>query len=223
MHRAEISYRLSRANRNLLVVGPVNTLPDDVVQGLPTSPREVGFYRYLLSANPKPGSALPTGLQAFINDLRGVEAESAIILDTPHTAEINAQAELVDNIVIIQGESPVQRGFANTVVTAGDSARLLAGMNVLQEREFWNDLIGDLAVWNMEPDSLATAKVGADFSYGASSIVDRATEGLGRQPLVFAVVILVALALVGFLARLVLNQRRSQHAKDAQNEHKNDS
>lgn len=215
MHRAEVTYRLSRSNRNLLVIGPANTLPDEVVQGLPTSPREVGMYRYLLSANPKPGSALATGLQEFLNNLRGVEEESTVILETPPTAEMNAQAELVENIVIIQGESAIQRGYANTVVTAADSAKLLAGMNVLQKREFWNNLIGDLAVWNMEPDSLATAKVGADFTYGATSVVSRATEGLGRQPLVFAVVILLALALVGFLAHLVLNQRRGQHQKAA--------
>lgn len=210
LHRAELAYRYTRTPRNLLVVGPVASIPDDVVQGLPVSPREVGTYRYMVSTNPRPGSALPTGLEEFFNRLRGVEAEASVILEDPSVVEMDATARLEENIVMVQAESTVHRGFANTIVTAPDSARLLAGMNVLQQREFWNKLIGDVAVWNMEPDSLATAKVGSEFTYGATTLVSRATEGLGRQPIVFAVVILVLLAIVGFLARMVLNSRKRQ-------------
>jgi len=210
MHRAEISYRLTRSKRNLLVIGPVNSLPDDVVQGMPTSPREVGHYRYMVSTNPKPGSPLPTGLEEFLNRLRGVEAESAIIYEEPSVVEMDAQANLEEQIVIVQGESPIHLGRANTIVTAPDSFKLLAGLNVLQQREFWNNLTGDVATWSMEPNSLATAKVASEFSYGADSVIGRATQNIGRQPFAFAIVVILALALVGYLARLVLSQRRRQ-------------
>lgn len=208
MHRAELSFRLPRSKRNLLVVGPVDSLPEDVTRGLAVAPTEIGRYRYKVSTNPTPGSALPTALEEFFNRLRGAETDTGLILEEPSAVEMGGVAKLAERIVLVQGESPINLGFAATVVTGPDSAKLLAGMNVLQQREFWDDLVGDLASWNMEPDSLKTAKVAQEFTYGASTVVDRAREGLGRQPFVFAIVIVLALAAVGILARLVLSQRK---------------
>ncbi len=210
LHRTELTYRPTRSKRNLLVVGPVQAIPDEVVQGMSVSPREIGQYRYMVSTNPKPGSALPSGLEEFLNRVRGKTVESAIVLETPSVVEANAVASLEEKIVVVQSESPFHLGYANTIVTASTSSKLLAGLNVLQQRDFWDNLTGDLASWDMDPESLAVAKVGKEFTYGASSVVERARQGLGRQPFVFAVVVILALALVGILARMVLSQRKRQ-------------
>lgn len=212
MHRAEVTFRPTRSSRNLLVVGPVDQIPDEVVSNATISPREIGKYRYMVSTNPEPGSVLPTGLEEFMNRIRGQSNEPKLILDEASVAEMDARASLEENLVMVQFESPFSKGHANTIVTAPDSARLLAGLNVMQERLFWNNLKGDVAVWNTKPDSLALAKVSDEFTYGAANVLQRARSGIGRQPVVFALVVLLALALVGYLARNVLAQRRRQMA-----------
>jgi hypothetical protein len=188
----------------------VDQIPDEVVTNATVSPRELGKYRYEVSTNPEPGSVLPTGLEEFLNRIRGKSVEQTLILDKASVAEMDAKARLEENLVMVQFESPFTKGYANTVVTGPDSRRLLEGINILQERLFWNNLKGDVAVWNLKPDSLAVAKVSDEFTYGASNVFQRAKSGLGRQPIVFALVVLLALALVGYLARNVLAQRRRQ-------------
>jgi hypothetical protein len=211
MHRTELSFRNTRAKKNLLVVGPVDQIPDEVVQNAPVSPREVGRMRYMIDSNPIPtGTALPSALEDLINRLGGLTEKPTTVLRPATVVEMDQTASLEEHIVALQYQSPFNIGYALTLVTAANSSQLLAGMNVLQKREMWDNLTGDIATWNMEPDSLTLAKVSDEFTYGATSVVEIAREGLGRQPLVFAVVILLALAAVGFLAKLVLQRQKQK-------------
>lgn len=210
LHRAEITYRATRSRRNLLVVGPASTIPDEVTNGAPISLSELGRYRYKISANPEPGSSLPSGLDEALNRLRGNTPEAKLILERPDVVEMDAKAKLEQSIVLAQFETPTQMGFLTTILTAPSSEKLLAGTNFLQERTFWNRLLGDLAVWETKNDSLAVTKVSPEFTYGATSIIGRAREGMRREPLVFAIVTILVLALAGLLTRYVLAARKRQ-------------
>jgi len=211
MHRAEVSFRNSRSRNNLLVIGPVDSIPDEVVQNATVSPREVGKMRYMIETSPVPtGTALPSALEDLINKLGGRSEETVSRLKSARVVEMDTTATLDEEIVAVQYQSPFKVGHALTLVTAPDSPRLLAGMNVLQQREVWDNLTGDLAVWGMDPSSLQLAKVSDEFTYGATTVIEQAKEGLGRQPLVFAIVIMLALAAVGFLARLVLRRQKQR-------------
>jgi len=209
-HRAEVSYRMTRSRRNLLVVGPAAALPDEVTNGAPVNFADLGRYRYKVSANPEPGSALPSGLDEVMNRLRGSSPEAKLMLERPDVVEMDAQSKLEEKIVMAQFETPTQMGFLTTVVTAPSSEKLLAGMNFLQERTFWNRLLGDLAVWETKKDSLAVTKVSPEFTYGASSLTGRARESMRREPVVFAIVTILVLALAGLLTRYVLAARKRE-------------
>jgi hypothetical protein len=222
LHRAEVTYRMTRSRRNLLVVGPASALPDEVTNGAPISLADLGRYRYKLSANPEPGSALPSGLDEILNRIRGSSPENKLILDRPDVVEMDARAKLEDSIVLASFETPTQMGFLTTILTAPTSEKLLAGTNFLQERTFWNRLIGDLAVWQTKEDSLAVTKVAPEFTYGASSIVGRAREGIRREPVVFAIVTILILALAGLLTRYVLAARKRQSEANEQRRDKNE-
>lgn len=210
LHRAEITYRMTRSRRNLLVVGPASALPDEVTNGAPISLADLGRYRYKVSANPEPGSALPSGLDEVINRIRGNSPEAKLILDRPDVVEMDARAKLEDSIVMASFETPTQMGFLTTILTAPTSEKLLAGMNFLQERTFWNRLLGDLAAWQTKNDSLMVSKVAPEFTYGASSLAGRARESMRREPIVFAIVTILVLALAGLLTRYVLASRKRE-------------
>ena len=116
-------------------------------------------------------------------------------------------ADLIDDVVAAQFESPFHTGYPVTLFTAWDADNLLAGMNMLQEREFWDNLAGDLAVWSTRPDSLAVAKVGSDFIYKATNLVTRVSSRFDQQPWFFAVILVIILVLLGLGIRSILRKR----------------
>ncbi|MEI6071774.1 MAG: hypothetical protein WCS31_08270, partial [Verrucomicrobiae bacterium] len=81
------------------------------------------------------------------------------------------------------------------------------GINMLQEREFWDNLAGDLAVWSARPDSLAVAKIGGNFIYKATGLVTRVTNSFDQQPWFFAVSLVTVLILLGLGVRSLLRKR----------------
>jgi len=197
---------VSRTAKSLLVVGPRDQIPDSIVASAPVSPLKVGKMRYLVSVSPKPERLAASPIEEFIEKVRGIPAERAEP-EPPATANLSTISDLVDDTVAVQFESKEFQGYPTTIFTAIDSGRLLAGMNMLQDRRIWDGLSGDLAVWNTNPDSLAIAKVGPDFIFKARGPVTRIATGLDRQPWLFAVILVVVLLLLALAVRAILRRR----------------
>jgi len=206
MHRAEMSFKLPRSKKSLIVVGPRDQIPDEVLAKAPVSPLQVGKMRYLVSISPKPEKLAASAVEEFLQKMRGDSGESNEP-QPPSTVNVNMQSDMVDDTVAVQFESPINIGYPVTLITANDSARLLSGVNALQDRRWWDNLVGDLAVWTKEVDSLAVAKVGPDFIYKSSSVVDRVATRVDRYPWLFATSVVVILIILGFVAHIALRSR----------------
>jgi len=206
MYKSEISFRPSHSKKSLLVIGPRDQIPTDIVAKAPVSPLQVGKMRYVVSVSPKPEKLAVTPVEEFIQKIRGIPAERTEP-EAPATAQLNVTSDLVEDTVAVQFESPFQIGYPVTLITAADGAHLLAGANALQDRSVWDNLAGDLAVWNATPDSLAVAKVGPDFIYKASSIMLRVGSNFDKQPALFAIVLVGLLILIALAIRAVLRRR----------------
>lgn len=206
LSNTEISSKLPRSRKSLLVVGPRDEIPPEIVAKAPVSPLQVGKMRYVVSTSPKPEKYATSSIEEFLQKVRGQSGE-ATEPEPPSTANLNMTADLIDDIVAAQFESPFHTGYPVTLVTAWDADNLLAGVNVLQEREFWDNLAGDLAVWSTRPDSLAVAKVGNDFIYKATNLVTRVSSRFDQQPWFFAIIVLVVLILLGLGVRAALRKR----------------
>ena len=206
LSNTEISSKLPRSKKSLLVVGPRDEIPPEIVAKAPVSPLQVGKMRYVVSTSPKPEKYATSPIEEFLQKVRGQSGERNEP-EAPSTANLNMTADLIDDIVAQQFESPFHTGYPVTLFTAWDADNLLSGMNMLQEREFWDLLAGDLAVWSTRPDSLVVAKVGNDFIYKATSLVTRVSSRFDQQPWFFAVILLVVLILLGLGVRSALRKR----------------
>ncbi len=211
LHRAEISSTLPKSSKSLIVMGPRDSIPPEILAKAPVSPLETGRMRYLVSTSPKPEKYAASPVEEFVQKVRGLPVERTEP-EPPSTVPMNLTADLVDDVVAVQYESPFHVGLPVTVVTAADSTRLAAGVNALQEREVWNGLAGDIAVWTTQPDSLAVAKVGPEFIYKTTNIVSRVANRLDRQPWFFAFIIVVILILLGIGVRAVLRKRENRES-----------
>lgn len=206
LSNTEISSKLPHSRKSLLAVGPRDEIPPEIVSKAPVSPLQVGKMRYVVSTSPKPEKYATSPMEEFLQKVRG-QSDDKNEPEPPSTANLNMTADLIDDIVAAQFESPFHTGYPVTLVTAWDADNLLAGVNMLQEREFWDSLAGDLAVWSTRPDSLAVAKVGNDFIYKATNLVTRVSSRFDQQPWFFAIIVLVVLILLGLGVRSALRKR----------------
>jgi hypothetical protein len=206
LSNAEISSKLPRSRKSLLVVGPRDEIPPEIVAKAPVSPLQVGKMRYIVSTSPKPEKYATSPIEEFLLKVRGQSGDRNEP-EPPATANLNMTSDLIDDIVAQQFESPFHTGYPVTLVTAWDADNLLAGVNMLQEREFWDAFAGDLAVWNTRPKSLAVAKVGNDFIYKATNLVTRVSSRFDQQPWFFAVIVIVLIVLLALGVRSALRKR----------------
>ena len=206
LSNTEISSKLPRSRKSLLVVGPRDEIPQEILAKAPVSPLQVGKMRYIVSTSLKPEKYATSPIEEFLMKVRGQSAEKNEP-EPPSTANLSMTADLIDDIVAEQFESPFHTGYPVTVVTAWDADNLLAGINILQEREFWDSLAGDLAVWSTRPNSLAVAKVGNDFIYKATNLATRVSSRFDQQPWFFAVMVIVLIVLLALGVRAALRKR----------------
>jgi len=206
LFRTEISQKLPRSRKSLIAVGPRDEIPPELLAKAPVSPLQVGKMRYVVSTSPKPEKFATSSIEEFLQKMRG-QSSIRNEPEPPSTVEMNMTADLIDDVVAAQFESPFHTGYPVTLFTAWDADNLLAGMNMLQEREFWDNLAGDLAVWSTRPDSLAVAKVGSDFIYKATNLVTRVSSRFDQQPWFFAVILVIILVLLGLGIRSILRKR----------------
>ncbi|CAN5428694.1 hypothetical protein BH09VER1_BH09VER1_30370 [soil metagenome] len=210
LQRAEILYNMppGRTNKSLIVVGPRDQIPDDLVKSAPIAPLKVGNMRYLVSKSPKPEKLAASSLEEFMAKIRGIPTERGEP-ENPATAEMLMASDMIDDTVAVQFQAPGHPGYPVTLFTANDGPRLLAGINALQDRRIWDSLAGDVAVWNTDLDSLATAKVGPNFIYKQSNPISRAGTKLEGSPYLFTLILLVVLLLIGLVVTWVLKRRQS--------------
>lgn len=206
LHRMEIGFKAPRSKKSLLVIGPRDQIPEEIVSKAPVSPLQVGKMRYVVSVSPKPEKIAASPVEEFLEKVRGVPTGRAEP-EPPSTVNLTMASDLIDDTVAVQFESPFNRGFPVTILTAFDGAKLLSGMNALQDRRIWDNLAGDLAVWNSNLDSLAIAKVGPDFIYRNTSVISNVTTNLDSRPWLFAAILVAILLLIGFAVRAILKRR----------------
>ncbi len=207
LNRAEITFNLPRSDKNLLVVGPVDTLPAEVLDGAPVSPQNLGRARYLVSVSPKPEATAVGPVDEFVAKLRGQDVERNEP-EQPSTVNMEMQSTLKDDSIAFSYENPFHVGRAATVFTAASPDNLYRGLYKLQDRRYWDNLGGSLMVWNEKsPKTLAAARLGPEFVYGIKSSFIQATNSFNRNPWLFTIFVFGAIGIVAFLLYTMLSKR----------------
>lgn len=204
--RAEISTALPRSEKNLILVGATPTLPDEALATSPVSPKELSRMRYVVSTSPQPAASAVGPVEEMLEKLRGERAERQAVED-PSTVGMDGRMGLTEDTVAVSYESPFHKGMAATLFTAPNAKILYEGISNLQDRLFWDNLAGDIAVWNDTPRSLATAQVGNFFTYGEESVVARTTTNVTGNPWLFTAIVIGSIAFLAFVLSRLLKKR----------------
>lgn len=212
LHRTEISFRTPQTKKNLLVVGPVDSLPEEVMIKAPISPQEVGRLRYAMSTAPEPEATAVGPIEEILSKLRG-QAVTRKEPEQPATIGMNAKSTLLDDTMAISFENPFHLGRLATVFTAADADKLYRGIYTLQDRRFWDNISGTVAVWNNTPRSLQSTRIGPEFQYGATSLVSRTTNEVNSNPILFTAIVFGALAILAVLLSLLIKRKSSSKNK----------
>jgi hypothetical protein len=212
LYRAEVTFDAppDRGKRDILFVGPIDTIPDDALSSSPISLSQMGRLRYLVQVSPSPEATAVGPIEELLEKLRGVPGVRSE-REQPTTIEMaGVVANTLDDTVAVSYESPYGRARSATVITAHDSQTLYRGIFNLQDREYWDNLSGNLAVWNTTPQSLATARLGPEFLYKITNPIRRTENQFNSNPLLFVGVVFVTLGALAVLMRLLLRKREKK-------------
>ncbi len=213
LNRAEMTFQVPKSEKNIVVVGTIDTLPDELMQNAPVSPQKLGRARYVVSVSPKPEASAVGPVEEFLAKVRGTDIERGEP-GQPETVSMVMQSEAKDDSIAFSYENPYHTGYAAAVFTAPTSETLYRGLYNLQDRRYWDNLAGNLMVWNNKSSkTLAVASVGPEFVYGVSSAVFQATNRFNRNPLLFTIIVFGALGLLALLLKVLLSKREKPTAK----------
>ncbi len=210
--RAELGFVPPKNKKDLLIVGALDTIPAEVLTTSPINLQQLGRLRYLMQVSPTPEATAIGPIEEILEKLRGVPAERAE-REQPTTIEMQVTADLLEDTVAIAYESPFARARGALLVTARDSLTLLNGINNLQDRLFWDNLAGNLAVWNKTPRSLATARIGPEFIYKVDNPIKRTQNSFNSNPILFVAVTFLT---IGILAVVLLQLLKKRDKKQLQ-------
>jgi hypothetical protein len=160
--------------------------------------------------SPSPEATAVGPIEEILEKLRGVPAQRNE-REQPTTLGMDASTGvMLDDTAAVAYESPYAVARGAMLVTAKDSETLYRGVFNLQDRLYWDNLSGNLAVWNTKPESLATARLGPEFIYKVTNPVRRAQNQFNSNPLLFVVVVFLTLGILAFVLRALLKKREKK-------------
>jgi hypothetical protein len=209
LYRAEMTFSVPKSEKDLVVIGALSDIPEEVLSTAPVNLQQLGRLRYLVDVSPTPEATAIGPIEEILEKLRGVAAERSE-REQPTTVEMQATADLLDDTVAVSYESPFARAREAMVVTAKDEETLAKGIETLQDRLYWDNLSGNLAVWNTDPRSLATARLGPEFIYKVKGGFKRAQNQFNSNPILFVTIVFLTLGILAFVMRHLLKKREKK-------------
>lgn len=207
LYRATLDFVPSKSRaKDVVFVGPLDTVPEDLFAAAPINLQQLGRLRYLVDVSPVPEATAIGPIAEILEKLRGAPGARED-RPQPTTVEIRAATEMLDDTMAVSFESPYGTARLATVITAKTPEILYNGIYNLQDRLFWDNLDGNLAVWGATPRTLATASIGPDFIYKQTNPVKRAQNKINSNPLLFVIGLFLTLGLLAFTMRYLLRKR----------------
>jgi cellulose synthase operon protein B len=211
---AEVTFGNAGADRHLLAVGAMKQIPTELWQAAPLQLGDQNRVRRLLRGAPLPREQENTWryrLRAWL----GTPEPSVPADRDPVVATVAQTGSVRDRGLAMQFESPARRGRLAWMITADTSANLQQRVAEMVQPEFWHSFRGDVALWNEEPESLASYKLGQSFHLGKVSPMVGMQYYFSRYPWLWLVTVLLALLIFAWLTRLLLGRFKRRHHGDS--------
>lgn len=193
-------------SRHLVVIGTVESLPDDVLKGAPLTLKGDMALPYPA----KSGAVASVAQEDFWADfnaayraMRGDKSQPAKEHVTMHQT-----GGLGSNSILVAYESPFADSKTLTVVTATDGADLLANVQHLVTDDMWGQLAGDLAVWQKDSEFLWAQRAGRLFQVGTINFFELMRYHLARAPWWWIIGFFLIIPMFAFFVRALLKERQ---------------
>ena len=223
LHQLAISFSPPQADsKDLIVVGVTGKIDPKLLQGAPLEFGKFSRVTYPV-ASERPAEEWPRDWLEKLLPGTSRPLASGTEGNTGNQSVVVAQAsELVSHALAMQYRSPVASGRTATALMATNEELLLAGTTELIKPEIWNDLQGNVVIWNKGAESVAWQKAGDDYTVGSVSLTSRLEFYFSRYPwlwfgLLFALVLLLAWVTMRLLRRFRLKHhpRAPERRNDA--------
>lgn len=204
----------SRPDEDLdwLLVGPAATLTEEILDGAPLKLGEVLEVPHPSAVRQQP-DASPAGLlgrlRGWLGSLLELEEPSPAL--PPEVVRLTQTGGLGRFSLMMEYESPWRSGSTVAVVTAEDGERLYDGVVQLVDPGFWDNLRGDLALWEERSASLRTVSVGERYKVGGLGPQGRMEYFFSKNPWFWTLLLLLLMVLFALGALFLLRRYRQRH------------
>jgi cellulose synthase operon protein B len=209
LHQLGISFAAPGPdNKDLIVVGITGKIDAKLLQGAPLEFGKFSRIPYPVAAEqtaedwPRdwlerllPGTSRPLAV--------GTEGDGG-----NKSVVVSQASELVSHALAMQYRSPGASGKTATALMAANEELLYQGTTELIKPAIWNDLQGNVVIWNKGAESVAWQKAGGDYTVGAVSVTSRLEFYFSRYPWLWFIMLLVLTLLLAWVTTRLLRRFR---------------
>jgi hypothetical protein len=212
LHQLGISFALpGQDDKDLILVGITAKIDPKLLKG---APLEFGAF----SRIPYPVAAERTA-QEWPRDwleklLPGTSRQLAAGTegDAGNKSVVVSQAgQLVSHALALQYPSPVAAGRTATALMAVNGDVLMDGMTELIKPAIWNDLQGNVVIWNKGAESVSWQRSGGDYTVGKVGVTSRLEFYFSRYPWYWFGALIALTVLLAWITTVLLRRFRLKH------------
>jgi hypothetical protein len=111
----------------------------------------------------------------------------------------------------MQYRSPVASGRTAMALMAANEDVLFQGVTELIKPEIWNDLQGNVVIWNKGAESVSWQKIGGEYTVGAVSMPSRLEFYFSKYPWVWFIALFALAVLLAWVTVRMLRRFRLKH------------
>lgn len=201
------------ANREMLVVGPIPRIPEDLLKAAPIQIGKDGSISYPQLKKPDPESK---GEDSWVRRLlsRFVSPPPLYKRVTPAWATFSRQASSLgsERAILTQFQSPHQMGRSVLLLSANTSREVLRGAVMMWEPVVQGGIRGDVSILELSSPEfqVTSAELGSKYYIGGKGPVSRLTSILYTYPWLFLGLLILAFIVLTYAVYHLLKKQRKR-------------
>jgi hypothetical protein len=208
---AQMTYGVPSANRNVIVVGTVGTLPKDLLADAPWKLDGNLSFAGASIAMASPSQESNWFRQQF-QTLAGTNRSNT---DSGYlNTGVSGDVKLNKQMLVMQFRSEKLNDVTTTVFASSSPAQLQEGMNQLVTPAYWNNMAGDVTLLSFGKPEVATQRIGPTYDEGHIGKAEYLGYVASKYPWSWYGVVVVALIILALLClrllRIYLRRRQAQ-------------
>lgn len=208
MHNLWTGFDLSEPDksRHLIVIGTVDSLPDDALEGAPLTLKGDMALPY----PSRSGAIANVAQEDFWGDFNAAYRAMRGDRSAPVREHVTMRQTggLGSNSILVSYENPFADSKTLTLITAETGDDLLANVQHLVSDDMWGQLAGDLAVWQKDSEFLWVQRAGSLFQVGTINFFELMRYHLARAPWWWIIGFFMIIPMFTLFVRALLKERQ---------------